>query len=605
VRVLMLTQWFEPEPAFKGLELARRLVSLGHSVEVLTGFPNYPAGRLYDGYRQRLWQKESVDGVSIVRVPLYPSHDRSIARRALNYLSFAVAAAILGPFLLRRPDVIYVYHPPATIGLPAMVLRHWFSAPVVCDVQDLWPDTIVSCGMLRGGVAMRFLDCLCRYVYRHADRVVVLSPGLRQTLICRGVAADRLDVIYNWAHEVEAKAALPRQDRRDFSVVYTGTMGPAQDLDTVLDAARQCSCTVPGTRFLLVGGGVDAERLQQRAREMMLDNVEFRGWQTPEETQAILRDADALLVHLKDDPLFAITIPSKTQAYLAAGRPIVMAVQGDAADLVARAGAGVLAEPGNAESIANAIRHLVDLPAGERAHMGARGREFYKNELSMARAVERLDTVFCAADSGFTSGLCGKRVLDAMLASTALLLLSPVMAVVALAVRWWLGSPVLFRQLRPGRNEVPFRMLKFRSMHDRSGPDGHLLPDGDRLTGLGRFLRRTSLDELPELWNVLRGEMSLVGPRPLLMEYSRYFTERERLRFRVRPGITGWAQIHGRNHSPWDERLARDVWYVEHQSFLLDLRILATTVGRVLRAESVVSDPRSTMLDLNEERAEC
>jgi lipopolysaccharide/colanic/teichoic acid biosynthesis glycosyltransferase len=148
-------------------------------------------------------------------------------------------------------------------------------------------------------------------------------------------------------------------------------------------------------------------------------------------------------------------------------------------------------------------------------------------------------------------------------------------------------------------------MLKFRTMGDARAPDGRLLPDGLRLTALGRFLRRTSLDELPELWNVLTGDMSLVGPRPLLMDYFDFFTERERLRFSMPPGITGWAQTHGRNHAPWDARLERDVWYVEHWSFGLDLRILAATVRQVLRAESVVEDPHSIMLDLDEERGRC
>ena len=141
MRILMLTQWFDPEPAFKGLTFARKLMERGHEVEVLTGFPNYPAGKLYPGYRLRLWQRESVDGISIVRVPLYPSHDRSVVRRAWNYLSFALAATILGPALVGRPDVIYAYHPPGTVGLPALALSRWFSAPVVYDVNDLWPDT--------------------------------------------------------------------------------------------------------------------------------------------------------------------------------------------------------------------------------------------------------------------------------------------------------------------------------------------------------------------------------------------------------------------------------------------------------------------------------
>ncbi|HYW45063.1 MAG TPA: sugar transferase [Bryobacteraceae bacterium] len=608
MRILMLTQWFDPEPTFKGLAFARKLVDHGHEVEVLTGFPNYPGGQLYPGYPLRLWQRESVDGISIIRVPLYPSHDRSVVRRTWNYLSFAIAATVLGPALVRRPDVIYAYHPPGTVGLPALALGRWFSAPVVYDVNDLWPDTIISTGMWgrRFRLPTRLLDRFCRFVYRHADRVTVVTAGFRRALIERGVAADRVDVIYNWAPEQQPEPLQPilhRNAEDGFHVVFAGTMGLAQGLDAVLEAAARCVASVPRARFRFVGGGVDADRLERRAREMRLANVEFLGRQPLAATQAILHAADALLVHLKDDPLFAITIPSKTQAYLAAGRPIVMAVRGDAADLVIRAGAGVTAEPGNPESIAEAVRKLAEMPAAERDRMGRAGREFYERELAIGCAVAKFDALF--REAGPCRAPFRKRLFDISVALTVLLTLWPLMAIVALAVRLRLGSPILFRQLRPGWNGRPFRMLKFRTMGDACAPSGRPLPDGQRLTGLGRFLRRLSLDELPELWNVLTGDMSLVGPRPLLMDYCDFFTSREKLRFRMPPGITGWAQIHGRNRSPWDERLERDVWYVEHWSFALDLRILAATARQVLRAESVVEDPRSLMLNLDEERGPC
>lgn len=195
-----------------------------------------------------------------------------------------------------------------------------------------------------------------------------------------------------------------------------------------------------------------------------------------------------------------------------------------------------------------------------------------------------------------------KRSVDLVLATAALLLLSPGLLLVAALIRCKLGAPVIFRQLRPGRLGQPFAILKFRTMTDARDATGQLLPDGDRLTPFGVFLRRTSLDELPELLNVLKGEMSLVGPRPLLLRYLPYYSERERLRHSVRPGITGWAQIHGRNCLPWNERLALDVWYVEHQSLALDLKILALTVRAVLTREGVAANPDEVETDLDQER---
>lgn len=196
----------------------------------------------------------------------------------------------------------------------------------------------------------------------------------------------------------------------------------------------------------------------------------------------------------------------------------------------------------------------------------------------------------------------GKRLFDIIVAGGGLLVLSPFLLVLFVLARWKLGSPVMFRQERPGLNNKPFILIKFRSMTDARDAAGELLSDGERLTPFGCFLRATSLDELPELWNVLKGEMSLVGPRPLLVRYLPYFTERENLRASVRPGITGWAQINGRNEIGWDKRLELDVWYVENLSFWLDLKILCLTVVKVLRKEKVQVDSRASITDLDVER---
>jgi lipopolysaccharide/colanic/teichoic acid biosynthesis glycosyltransferase len=196
-----------------------------------------------------------------------------------------------------------------------------------------------------------------------------------------------------------------------------------------------------------------------------------------------------------------------------------------------------------------------------------------------------------------------KRAFDIACSATVLVVAAPAMTALAAVIAKRMGRPVLFRQPRPGKNEQIFHLYKFRTMTDERGPDGELLPDGQRLTALGRFMRATSLDELPQLFNVLKGDMSLVGPRPLFVRYLPFFTEEERMRHTVRPGITGWAQINGRNEVSWDKRLAYDVWYVKNQSFLLDLQILLKTVGLVLRRQGVVIDPMSVMLNLDEERA--
>lgn len=195
-----------------------------------------------------------------------------------------------------------------------------------------------------------------------------------------------------------------------------------------------------------------------------------------------------------------------------------------------------------------------------------------------------------------------KRCLDMVLSGLALLLLSPVYLIVALLVRCKLGSPVIFHQRRPGYREKIFTLCKFRTMTDERDETGELLPDSERLTAFGAFLRKTSLDELPELWNIFKGDMSIIGPRPLLEGYLPYYTERERLRHTVRPGLTGLAQVSGRNFIAWDERLEKDVEYVEHLTFLTDLKILWKTVTVVLKKEDVAVETDSVEGYLWDER---
>ena len=188
-----------------------------------------------------------------------------------------------------------------------------------------------------------------------------------------------------------------------------------------------------------------------------------------------------------------------------------------------------------------------------------------------------------------------KRLIDIVASAVALVVLSPIIAVVAVLVALRLGRPVLFVQERPGRNARPFTMYKFRTMTSATGPDGRLLPDAERLTPFGRLLRSTSLDELPELWNILRGDMSLVGPRPLLMAYLPRYSAHQARRHEVRPGLTGWAQVNGRNATTWDERFDLDVWYVDHRTMRLDLQIIWKTVQAVVRRDGVSAEGHATM----------
>lgn len=607
MKILILSQWFEPEPTFKGLLFAKELVARGHEVEVLTGFPNYPEGRVYPGYRIRPWVRERIEGVDVLRVALYPSHDNSSLHRTFNYISFALSAAVIGTALIRKPDVMYVYHPPITVGFAAAVIGFLRRTPFVYDIQDLWPDTVAASGMISNPVALGLLGGLCKFVYRCASHITVLSPGFKEMLARRGIPSGKVDVIYNWCDEAALKSPCPCVERLGsadrFCILYAGTMGFAQDLDSVLLAAQICQTTMPTAEFLFMGGGVDQSRLERMAGKMKLHNVRFLPRQPMQAMGGILAGADALLVHLKDDPLFRITIPSKTQAYLAAGRPILMGVRGDAADLVKQSQSGVLCKPSDFQRIADAVKKLASAGPERLAAMGRNGREFYNRELSVSIGVEKFVKVFEAVadlepdmhnrQSG--SRFWVKKLFDRIVAFVGIIVLSPVFIGVSVLVWLSMGRPILFQQRRPGKFARPFLLFKFRTMLDQRDGSGKLLSDAARLTRVGRFLRATSLDELPQLWNVLRGDISLVGPRPLLMEYLARYSPEQARRHDVIPGITGWAQINGRNALSWEEKFSLDVWYVENWNLRLDICILAMTLRRVFERDGISSQGHATM----------
>ena len=257
----MLTQWFDPEPMFKGLAFAKALRERGHEVEILTGFPNYPGGKVYPGYRIRPFLREVMEGIPVLRVPLYPSHDTSAIRRIANYATFALSAATIGAAAVKPADVMYVYHPPATVALPAIMIHGMRRIPFVYDIQDLWPDTLNATGMMSNRVLLGLVDRWCRMVYRAASKIVVLSPGFKDVLVHRSVPEEKIEVIYNWCDEGQ----IPKTPKNEslakelgfsgrFNVLFAGTMGKAQALEAVLDAAGRIGGRTPGDPVRLCRG---------------------------------------------------------------------------------------------------------------------------------------------------------------------------------------------------------------------------------------------------------------------------------------------------------------------------------------------------------------
>ena len=402
MRVLYLTQWFEPEThVIKGLKFVRALQAAGHEVTVVTGFPNYPSGRLHPGYKLKPIQRERIEGVDVIRLPLYPSHDNSSVRRSLNYLSFFVSALVYLLFRRERFDIAYVYHPPITVGLAAAVAGLVRRLPFILDVQDLWPDSLAATGMGGGRRLTPLIGRLCAFVYWRANAIVAQSEGIRTVLAGRRVPAEKLITIHNWAEseppgESQPAPLVPHR----FVVVYGGNLGRAQGLKTVLEAAARLQHLRPHILIRLYGDGVEAASLRAQARALDLNNLEIHPQIGKEEINAVFSRADALLVHLTDHPLFTITVPSKIQAYLASGRPIAAGIAGEAARLLMESEAALVAPPGDAAALATAIITLADTPAEARRRMGLKGRSYYLRHMAFQRGLHRtlglLDGTFVA-----------------------------------------------------------------------------------------------------------------------------------------------------------------------------------------------------------------
>ncbi|SMC42489.1 Glycosyltransferase involved in cell wall bisynthesis [Desulfocicer vacuolatum DSM 3385] len=400
MRILILSQWCQPEPFFKGIPFAKALQARGHEVEILTGFPNYPNGKIYPGYKVRLFHREVIDSIPVNRVALYPSHNHSGFHRILNYMSFAVSAALIGPLLVKKPDVIYAYNL-ITLDWAAWLLKKIHGCPVVLDIQDLWPDSVIDSGMMRKSNLMHLLSFWCNNVYRRASHLTTLSPGFKNELVKRGVPKNNVSVIYNWCDEtnINTSSSIPSKlnklkKENPFIVMFAGTMGVMQGLDTVLDAAENLLKIEPQIKFVLVGGGIECERMEESATRRNLENVVFLERQPPEKINALFQMADVLLVHLKDIPLFQITIPSKIQAYMAAGKPILLGVKGDSADIVRESEAGVMFTPESPESMLDGILELYNMTETERKRMGLKGSQYYRENLSMNAGVKKFEKIF-------------------------------------------------------------------------------------------------------------------------------------------------------------------------------------------------------------------
>jgi colanic acid biosynthesis glycosyl transferase WcaI len=399
VKIGLVTQWFDPEtgPAALPGVYAREFIRMGHRVKVLTGFPNYPEGRVYPGYRIRPRLREKSESGVVVRVPLYPDHGDSAVGRVANYGSYALSAVTLGAGALAGADAMWAYNSPITVSLPLLAHSRLGRVPYFLHVQDLWPDSLVSSGMFDGhGRAgrsiVRTVESITRLTESRASAIGVISPSVKQVLLDRNPRLEpgRIHCVLNPTDESLFFPRPPDPElerapwRAPFTVMYAGAIGTIQGFDTVLDAARRLRDR-PEIRFVFVGDGIDVARLRRRANDENLHNVCFLRRVEKERVPAYMASSDAQLISLRGDGFLRYTVPSKIATILASGVPILGQIAGDGASLIADSGGGLVISPGDVDGMCDAICRLADTSPEDRRAMGRRGRRYYEATMS-ARA---------------------------------------------------------------------------------------------------------------------------------------------------------------------------------------------------------------------------
>ena len=392
-RVAQVTQWFPPEPEGPEFWVAEQLAKRGIRPVIVTANPNYPTGRVYDGYQATGRIRESYRGFTVQRCPVFPSRDSSALKRFATYGSFAASSSWFGRRILASADVTFVYSSPAPAASAAIAARVLHGTPYVLWVQDLWPDTIFATGFLQDGPLRRAAEWtvggFTQTAYRLASHIAVITPGMRDLLIQRGVPGEKVSVVYNWVDESVMRPVPPIGTMRhdlgipdhDIVLMYAGGHGLAQRLQSWVTALAQVR-DLPDLHLVFVGDGPEKAGLVELATSLDLRNAHFLPRVDRREVVQLIAESDAQVISLADDPLFDITLPSKTQSSLACAKPIVASLRGDLAEILRRAQAGWVAEPENPESIAGVMRMAHETGREGLRRMGVRGRDYYLKNMS-------------------------------------------------------------------------------------------------------------------------------------------------------------------------------------------------------------------------------
>lgn len=398
MRILIVTNHFWPEN-FRINELALGLSEKGHKVTVLTGIPNYPTGKFFLGYGLFKNARQNYHGVTVIHVPLLPRGKGGPLSLALNYFSFALCGSLLAPFLCQGSyDVIFVFQTsPITVGIPAIILKRLKNIPIIFWVLDLWPESLSATGTIHSEKILNIVSRLVRLIYRECALILVASKAFTDSIEAKGVDRGKIRFFPNWAEtyykplytnsRVSQLEGLPK----GFRIMFAGSIGAAQDFGTILTAAEKLA-PHKDIHWLILGHGRMYDWVFDQIKKRNLsNNVHLMGYYSPERMPEFFSLADVMLVTLKRDPLFALTIPGKIQSYMAFGKPIIAAVDGEAARLIKESGAGLSCPAGDANALCDAVLTMYKMPNDQREHMGEQGRIYCKLNFERTMLFDKLE----------------------------------------------------------------------------------------------------------------------------------------------------------------------------------------------------------------------
>ncbi|WP_243324125.1 glycosyltransferase family 4 protein [Geothrix sp. SG200] len=392
MKILVVTQYFWPEQ-FRINDLVKGLIERGNEVTVLTGCPNYPNGKIFNGYGI-FNRPETHEGAKVIRVPMLPRGNGSGLRLGFNYLSFALSASLLGPILCRGDyDAIFVFQAsPVTVGIPAIVMKWFKQAPILFWIVDLWPDSLAATGAIKSDRILRGTDHLIKWIYSHCKKIMYSSKGFLESLSEKSPRYASLAYFPNWIEpEMGSNEELPISLPDGFKIIFAGNIGVSQDFETILTAAERVA-DLRDIKWIILGDGRMAPWVKEEVTKRNLSNCFHLLGQFPSTTMpAFFSAADALLVTLLPEPVFALTVPGKVQSYLACGRPIIAALNGEGAALIHESTGGLAVAAGDVEGLANAVRKVHAFSREKRDEMGRNGKIYANDHFDRELLFDRLD----------------------------------------------------------------------------------------------------------------------------------------------------------------------------------------------------------------------